>query len=159
VNLSLVEKKRSASLREDKVQGLTLRMNLLLIDSVHTELTVAVAIDGKIVNMQTCAEQRRHDKNINTLIKTCLQKACLQFSNLSAIAVVVGPGSWTGIRVGLSVVKSYSYALDIPIIELTDEINLATAMKKYDEKKFTDVFKVKPFYNGSPAVINGVNRL
>jgi tRNA threonylcarbamoyladenosine biosynthesis protein TsaB len=123
-------------------------VNLLLIDSTKPELMVAVAVDGVIAATQICAEQRQHDKNINNLVKVCLAEAKLELADLSAVAVVVGDGSWTGIRVGLAVAKSYSYVLDIPIIELVGKIDLAVALDKYKRAEFADAFTAKPFYNG-----------
>jgi tRNA threonylcarbamoyladenosine biosynthesis protein TsaB len=123
-------------------------VNLLLIDSTKPELTVAVAAEGKIIDTQINAEQRQHDKNINAMVCKCLANAGLNFADLSATAVVIGPGSWTGIRVGLSAVKAYAYALDIPIIELTDKLDLAEAENKFMDKNCADAFTSKPFYNG-----------
>ncbi|MDR1917912.1 MAG: tRNA (adenosine(37)-N6)-threonylcarbamoyltransferase complex dimerization subunit type 1 TsaB [Christensenellaceae bacterium] len=127
-------------------------MNLLLIDSTKTELTVAVATDGEIIATQICTEQRKHDKNINRLVKVCLANAKLDFADLSAVAVVVGDGSWTGIRVGLAVAKAYSYVLSVPIVELTGGIDLAAAIKKYNTGDTVNAFTVKPFYNGEFVV-------
>lgn len=124
------------------------RVNLLLIDSTKQELTVAAAVNGRIADSQVCREQRKHDRNINPLAAAALRNSGLKFADLSAVAVVTGDGSWTGIRVGLAAAKAYSYALNIPIIELTGQIDMAAAMKKYDKKQFLDAFTVKPYYNG-----------
>jgi tRNA threonylcarbamoyladenosine biosynthesis protein TsaB len=121
---------------------------LLLIDSTKTEMTVAVAKDGQIVAKETNSEQRTHDKTINALVKKC----GVSLKNLNAVAVVVGPGSWTGIRVGLAMAKSYSYALKIPIIELTDGIDLTAAITEYHKKNFVNAFTAKPLYNGDFVV-------
>jgi tRNA threonylcarbamoyladenosine biosynthesis protein TsaB len=115
---------------------------------VWQELTVAAAKDGVIADTQICAEQRQHDKNINALVVRCLGNAGLRFRDLSAVAVVTGEGSWTGIRVGLSVAKSYAYALNIPIIELTDKIDIDIAIQKFNDKDFADAFTAKPLYGG-----------
>jgi tRNA A37 threonylcarbamoyladenosine modification protein TsaB len=127
-------------------------VNLLLIDSTKPELTVAAAVGGVIAATQVCDEQRQHDKNINNLVKACLADAKLDFTDLSAVTVVVGDGSWTGIRVGLAAAKAYSYALNIPIIELTGKIDLPTALDKYNRGELADAFTVKPFYNGEFVV-------
>jgi len=120
-------------------------VNFLLIDSTKPELIISYATNGKVVETQTCKEQRKHDQNINALAGKYLK-------DLSAIAVVTGPGSWTGIRVGLAVAKAYSYVLKVPIIELRDEINIDVAMKKYNEKQFLTAFSLQPFYNGDFVV-------
>ncbi len=117
-------------------------MNLLLLDSTQPTLTVALAVDGKITVTKTCHEQRQHDKNINPLIKE------LGVDHFDAVAVVTGPGSWTGIRVGLAVAKAYAYVGQIPIIELQNGLDVALAMRKYQSGDTVNAFTVTPFYNG-----------
>lgn len=123
-------------------------MNLLLIDSTKTQLVVALAVDGQITQTKTCDEQRQHDKNINALIK---QLGVTQFD---AVAVVVGPGSWTGIRVGLAVAKAFSYVQQIPLIELRDQIDVGVAMQKFRDGDTVSPFAAQPFYNGEFVVKN-----
>ena len=99
-------------------------MNLLLIDSTQTQLVVQLAVDGVVTVTKTCDEQRQHDQNINPLIRA------LGVRKFDAVAVVTGPGSWTGIRVGLAVAKAFAYAQQIPLVELCDKIDVDVAMQK-----------------------------
>lgn len=117
-------------------------VNLLLLDSTQTQLVVALAIDGIITVTKTCDEQRQHDKNINRLICE------LNISKFDAVAVVTGPGSWTGIRVGLAVAKAFAYAQKIPVIELREKLDVNEAMRKFNAGETVDPFALKPFYNG-----------
>jgi len=117
-------------------------VNLLLLDSTQTQLVVALAIDGIITVTKTCDEQRQHDKNINRLIRE------LNISKFDAVAVVTGPGSWTGIRVGLAVAKAFAYAQKIPVIELRGKLDVNEAMRKFNAGETVDPFALKPFYNG-----------
>lgn len=117
-------------------------MNLLLLDSTQTQLVVALAVDGVITVTKTCDEQRQHDKNINRLIHE------LGVEKFDAVAVVTGPGSWTGIRVGLAVAKAFAYAQKIPVIELRDKIDVDIAMQKWQSGDTISPFALKPFYNG-----------
>ena len=123
-------------------------MNLLLLDSTKTQLVVALAVDGKITVTKTCDEQRQHDKNVNRLINE------LGVKKFDAVAVVTGPGSWTGIRVGLAVAKAFAYAGKIPLIELRDQIDVDEAMKKFRTGDTVSPFAIKPFYNGEFVVKN-----
>ena len=111
-------------------------MNLLLIDSTQTQLVVALAVDGKLSVTKTCDEQRQHDKNINRLIRE------LNVPKFDAVAVVTGPGSWTGIRVGLAVAKAFAYAQKIPVIDVDE------AMRKFRAGETVSPFALQPFYNG-----------
>ena len=99
-------------------------MNLLLLDSTQPQLVVALAVDGVITATKTCDEQRQHDKNVNLLINE------LGVKKFDAVAVVTGPGSWTGIRVGLAVAKAFAYAQQIPLVELRDKIDVDEAMRQ-----------------------------
>ncbi len=117
-------------------------MNLLLLDSTQTQLVVALAVDGVITVTKTCDEQRQHDKNVNRLIHE------LNIPKFDAVAVVTGPGSWTGIRVGLAVAKAFAYAQKIPVIALTERLDVDEAMRKYHAGETVDPFALQPFYNG-----------
>jgi len=117
-------------------------VNLLLIDSTKTQLVVQLAVDGKIAVTKTCDEQRQHDKNINLLIHE------LGIKKFDAVAVVTGPGSWTGIRVGLAVAKAFAYAQQIPLVELRNQINVDEAMRKLRAGETVSPFAIQPFYNG-----------
>ena len=117
-------------------------MNLLLLDSTKTQLVVQLAVDGKIAVTKTCDEQRQHDKNINLLIHE------LGIKKFDAVAVVTGPGSWTGIRVGLAVAKAFAYAQQIPLVELRNHIDVDEAMRKLRAGETVSPFAIQPFYNG-----------
>ena len=117
-------------------------MKLLLIDSTQTQLVVALAVDGVVTVTKTCDEQRQHDKNINRLICE------LNVAHFDAVAVVTGPGSWTGIRVGLAVAKAFAYAQKIPVIELRNRLDVNEAMRKFQCGETVSPFALQPFYNG-----------
>lgn len=126
-------------------------MNLLLLDSTQTQLVVALAVDGVITVTKTCDEQRQHDKNVNCLIRE------LGVPKFDAVAVVTGPGSWTGIRVGLAVAKAFTYAQKLPLIELRDKIDVDVAMQKFRAGEFVSPFAIQPFYNGEFIVKNRIS--
>ena len=125
-------------------------MNLLLLDSTQPQLVVALAVDGVIKATKTSDEQRQHDKNVNLLINE------LGVKKFDAVAVVTGPGSWTGIRVGLAVATAFAYAQQIPLVELRDKIDVDEAMRKLKTGETISPFAIKPFYNGEFIVHNKV---
>ena len=59
-----------------------------------------------------------HAEKLHVFIEEILKEANLKFSDLKAIAVSQGPGSYTGLRIGVSTAKGLCYALDIPLIAL-----------------------------------------
>jgi len=90
---------------------------ILLVDSVHTELAVALIRD-KTAQFKIHTVQKAHDKNINILVKQLLESEKVTFEDLDAYAVVVGPGSWTGCRVGVVAVKGFAMAVPKPVIAI-----------------------------------------
>ena len=124
--------------------------NILLIDSTGSELFVALidgsaqTADGRVLEQRTCAEQRAHDRNLNKLTADLIDKA-------DAFAVVVGPGSWTGSRVGVVAVKAYALATSKPIIALQAKSDraalIAEAKSKFAAKQFTSIRDIQPLYD------------
>lgn len=99
-------------------------MKYLLHIDTSTEIgTVAIAADGKLIAHRRNDEQRNHAGSINLMIDDVLRTAGITFKDLSAIAVCAGPGSYTGLRIGMATAKGFCYALDIPLI-LDDRLTL-----------------------------------
>jgi tRNA A37 threonylcarbamoyladenosine modification protein TsaB len=97
------------------------RSKILLIDSVHAQLFVALIEtcgEDMIITSKTNDTQKAHDKYINRLVREVLAERGATFADISAYAVVAGPGSWTGCRVGVAAVKGFSFAAPRPVIEL-----------------------------------------
>jgi tRNA A37 threonylcarbamoyladenosine modification protein TsaB len=91
---------------------------ILIIDSVHAELTVALLVGDEAI-VRAGKQQRTHDRSINTLVQEVIQQAELKFADIDCYAVVVGPGGWTGCRVGVTALKGYNAGVARNIIALT----------------------------------------
>ncbi|MBT3393837.1 MAG: tRNA (adenosine(37)-N6)-threonylcarbamoyltransferase complex dimerization subunit type 1 TsaB [Waddliaceae bacterium] len=91
-------------------------MKNLIIDTTTEQSIVAVADDNKIISSTFLPQGYNHSKNILVSIKKSLDKAKLQRNDITAITVAIGPGSYTGIRVGVTVAKNLAFAWNIPII-------------------------------------------
>ncbi len=59
-----------------------------------------------------------HAEKLHVFIEECLKDSKLTFNDLSAIAVSQGPGSYTGLRIGVSAAKGLCFALDLPLISI-----------------------------------------
>jgi tRNA threonylcarbamoyladenosine biosynthesis protein TsaB len=79
---------------------------------------VALARDGEIVNHQQSSGDWKHSREITLLIQACLDSATRSVSDISAVAVSSGPGSYTGLRVGTSAAKGMCFSLNIPLISV-----------------------------------------
>jgi tRNA threonylcarbamoyladenosine biosynthesis protein TsaB len=62
------------------------------------------------------ASDRRHAESLTPMIKFAMQQAGIEMTDLSAIAVDVGPGLFTGMRVGMATAQSMAWALEIPLV-------------------------------------------
>lgn len=91
-------------------------MRLLAIDTSGPAASAATVLDGVVVCQAVLENNKTHSEKIVGLIDFVLGNSGLTKKTLDAIAVTTGPGSFTGLRIGLSLVKAMSQALDIPCI-------------------------------------------
>ena len=102
---------------------------ILQIETSTTNCSVALSKDGITIAVKEVSEGYSHAENIHVFIKNILVEQELVFSDLSAIAVSKGPGSFTGLRIGVSAAKGLCYALDIPLISIDTLQGLARQFK------------------------------
>ena len=92
---------------------------ILNLETATKNCSVALAKDGKTIACKEIAEQNfSHAEKLHVFIEELLAENNLQFSDLNAIAVSQGPGSYTGLRIGVSSAKGLCYALNIPMIAI-----------------------------------------
>lgn len=90
---------------------------ILNLETATKNCSVALAKDGKAIACKEIATQNfSHAEKLHVFIDEILKENKLQFSDLKAIAVSQGPGSYTGLRIGVSSAKGFCYALNIPLI-------------------------------------------
>lgn len=92
---------------------------ILNIETATKNCSVTIANDGKtIVCLEIAEEGYSHAEKLHLFFEEALQKARITFQDLNAIAVSQGPGSYTGLRIGVSAAKGLCYALSIPMIAI-----------------------------------------
>ncbi|RZJ30551.1 MAG: tRNA (adenosine(37)-N6)-threonylcarbamoyltransferase complex dimerization subunit type 1 TsaB [Flavobacterium sp.] len=92
---------------------------ILNIETATRNCSVAIAKDGGTVALKEIAtENYSHAEKLHVFIADVLKDAAIGFSDLSAVAVSKGPGSYTGLRIGVSAAKGYCFALGIPLISV-----------------------------------------
>lgn len=101
---------------------------ILHLDTSGNDSTVAIAADGELLHTEKNEEQKNHASTINGMIAQVLQHAGIKMADLDAVAVVGGPGSYTGLRIGLATAKGLCYALDIPLI-MHNKLHLLASQK------------------------------
>jgi tRNA threonylcarbamoyladenosine biosynthesis protein TsaB len=90
--------------------------------------SVALASDGKILGIKESDEERSHAGMLTLFIDDLLKEHALKTTSLDAIAVSMGPGSYTGLRIGVSTAKGLSYALHKPLIGVPTLYALSSAI-------------------------------
>ena len=91
-------------------------MKILAIDTSGPVCGVAVMKDGAIVYEASAINKMTHSVNLLPMIDTAMQSAGLTIADLDRIAVVVGPGSFTGVRIGVSTIKGLAHAHNTPCV-------------------------------------------
>jgi len=102
---------------------------ILNIETATDTCSICISRDQRILAQETINEPFQHAARITLLIKACLEKAALTLDEIDALAVSRGPGAYTALRIGISVVKGIAYALDKPVIAIDtlQALALATA--------------------------------
>ncbi|WP_276502936.1 tRNA (adenosine(37)-N6)-threonylcarbamoyltransferase complex dimerization subunit type 1 TsaB [Terrimonas pollutisoli] len=90
--------------------------NILHIDTAVDTASFCLMKDGEPLLFDINNNQKDHAAWLHTAIQKGIAATGLTMKDLDAIAISIGPGSYTGLRVGLSAAKGFSFALDIPLI-------------------------------------------
>jgi len=113
-------------------------MSLILnIDTSLETAMVNIADNGIVVLEQLNPQQKNHSAFLENAIKQILVETGLQLGDLSAFAVVAGPGSYTGLRIGMASVKALCYALQKPLI-LLNKLEVLTVSVVQQNKEIDD---------------------
>ena len=94
-------------------------MKYLFIDSATTNLVVAIINDGKIAYIYNNNDNHDTSSKMMPVLAEAFDKVGLKPQDIDKIFAVTGPGSFTGIRVGLTVAKTMAYTLNIPIVPIS----------------------------------------
>jgi len=106
---------------------------ILNIETATKNCSVSLAADGLTVAIREISEEQfNHAEKLHVFIEEVLEAAGVLFQNLDAVAVSKGPGSYTGLRIGVSSAKGLSYALGIPLIAV-DTLQVLAAKLKIKE--------------------------
>ncbi|MEA3504823.1 MAG: tRNA (adenosine(37)-N6)-threonylcarbamoyltransferase complex dimerization subunit type 1 TsaB [Bacteroidota bacterium] len=110
---------------------------ILSIETSTSILSVALARDGKVLEFKEVDGRNSHSEYITLFIEEVLKLSGVTLNELDAVAVSGGPGSYTGLRIGVSTAKGLCYSKDIPLIAVSTlkSIAFATADKYKDDEK------------------------
>ncbi len=103
---------------------------ILNIESSTKNCSVCISKDGELINIREINEgQFSHAEKLHPFIEEVIRESNISFADLNAVAVSKGPGSYTGLRIGVSAAKGLCYTLGIPLISVDTLQVLASAAK------------------------------
>lgn len=104
---------------------------ILAIETATKHCSVGISKNGELISLiEQNEDNYTHAENIHPFLQRALEEASITPSALSAISVSKGPGSYTGLRIGVSAAKGLCYALNIPLIGIETLDVLALAIQK-----------------------------
>lgn len=102
---------------------------ILNIDTAIETASVCLAKDGECLQFSQNTNQKEHSGWLHIAIQKACTDAGIHLKNIDAVSVTIGPGSYTGLRVGLSAAKGLCFALNIPLISINTLLLMAAAVK------------------------------
>ncbi|WP_377130210.1 tRNA (adenosine(37)-N6)-threonylcarbamoyltransferase complex dimerization subunit type 1 TsaB [Mucilaginibacter antarcticus] len=103
-------------------------MTILQIETATTACSVALAKDGQVIAVRELNQHNIHAEVITLYIDELLKQTGLIYADLDAVAVSSGPGSYTGLRIGVSTAKGLCFGLDKPLIAVETLSAMAQGM-------------------------------
>jgi len=127
-------------------------INILNLESSALACSVSIGQDGQTLISKNSNGEWKHSREITLLIRDCLKESGLAFTDIDAIAVSGGPGSYTGLRVGASAAKGICYAQNIKLLAInTLEIIAFPFLDQMDEDGYVipmiDARRDEVYYN------------
>ncbi len=100
---------------------------ILNIETSSTNCSVSLSNNNKLIDcLEKDSPNYSHSQKLHSFISELIEKNNISFKDLDAVAVGIGPGSYTGLRIGLSAAKGICYALDIPLISVSSLENMVS---------------------------------
>lgn len=100
-------------------------MKILGIDTATSVASVALMDDDKLIGLMTLNDKKTHSQKLMVLVESLLKQTDHTFDDIDCIAVAVGPGSFTGLRIGVTTAKALAHGAKKPVIEISSLESLA----------------------------------
>jgi len=120
-------------------EGKTMAL-ILNIETSTGVCSVSLAENGTLLHKKESAEGMNHSRLLTVFIDELFAESNISLKKLDAVAVSKGPGSYTGLRIGVSVAKGLCYGLGIPLIS----VNSLESLGNYTALNTTQFFDIKP---------------
>jgi tRNA threonylcarbamoyladenosine biosynthesis protein TsaB len=145
----------------DEISKWSEHMNLLAIETSEIYTAVAIRSDAKTLFASKKLGPRDHCENLSAMIKFGLECCDLAVNDLDAVCVDIGPGLFTGLRVGVSTANTLSASAGIPIVGVIscDAVALGARVANIDNVVVAMDAKRKEIYFARYEIAGGLNRL
>ena len=118
-----------------------LKIHILNIETATSICSVALTKNNELLSLRESDDKNSHSSKLTLFIDEVIKEVDINYTDLDAIAVSKGPGSYTGLRIGVSTAKGLCYALDKPLISVGTLQAMALGMA---EKFITENLYEKP---------------
>jgi tRNA threonylcarbamoyladenosine biosynthesis protein TsaB len=102
---------------------------ILQIETSTSNCSVALAQNGELLALKEVNERNAHASSLTLFIEEVISSAGKTLGELNAVAASMGPGSYTGLRIGVSTAKGLCYALDVPLVAINTLEAMAVGYK------------------------------
>ena len=111
-----------------------MRKTILALETASTVCGAAVVSNGECIGLIEMDANRKHAEILPGIIQQVLNECKLDFNQLDAIAVSIGPGSFTGLRIGLGMAKGMAYSQGLPIVPVPTMDSIALSLQNHQPK-------------------------
>ena len=108
-------------------------MNILMIDTSGPACGVAIMADGRLVYEAELTHRQTHSQRVMPMVDTALQMSDMTAADMDVFGAVVGPGSFTGVRIGVSTVKALAHAAGKPCVKAMDIYGKELPVPAYEQ--------------------------
>ncbi|MBK7964653.1 MAG: tRNA (adenosine(37)-N6)-threonylcarbamoyltransferase complex dimerization subunit type 1 TsaB [Bacteroidetes bacterium] len=110
---------------------------LLLLETATSVCSIALADGDRILSMRTSTEEREHASMLTIYIQEVMEESGKDLSQLDAVVVSKGPGSYTGLRIGVATAKGICFSLDKPLIAIDTPLAMAYEYLHQQKNEFS----------------------
>ena len=100
-------------------------MKILAIDTSSSICSVCITEDEKLLYKKELEDSKTHSQKLMPMIDTVLKNTKLRLEDMDLLACCIGPGSFTGIRIGIATIKAFADSLQIPVVGINSLESLA----------------------------------
>jgi len=133
---------------------------ILNIETATKNCSVSISKDGNLIAFKELNDDNySHGENLHVFIDDSLKEANISLSDIDAVAVSKGPGSYTGLRIGVSAAKGLCFSLDKPLISVNTLTSLARSIQVKNNERIIPLLDARRMEVYSAVLDNEYNQI